>query len=60
MQSRRKVIRGRLIGVAEDPAAEGELYPHLEWTSGLASVTRDGSTFQFRDTDKFTVRTHPA
>jgi hypothetical protein len=60
VQSRRKVIRGRLVGAAEDPAAEGELYPRLEWSSTLASVTRDGSTFQFRDNDKFTVRTHPA
>lgn len=58
VQSRRKVIRGRLTGAAEDPAAEGELYPRLEWTSSVASVTRDGSRFQFRDTDKVTVRTH--
>jgi len=58
VQSRRKVIRGRLAGAAEDPAAEGELYPHLEWTSSVASVTRDGSGFKFRDTDKFTLRTH--
>ncbi len=59
VQSRRKVIRGRLVGTAEDPAAEGELYPHLEWSSNIGSVTREGSTFQFRDNDKFTVRTHP-
>lgn len=36
VQSRRKVIRGRLTGAAEDPSAEGELYPHLEWTSSVA------------------------
>ena len=60
VQSRRKVIRGRLVGAAEDPAAEGELYPRLEWSSAVASVTREGSTFQFRDNDKFSVRTHPA
>lgn len=60
VQSRRKVIRGRLVGAAEDPAAEGELYPRLEWSSAVASVTREGSTFQFRDNDRFTVRTHPA
>jgi hypothetical protein len=59
VQSRRKVIRGRLVGAAEDPAAEGELYPRLEWRSNVGSVTREGSTFQFRDNDKFTVRTHP-
>ena len=60
VQSRRKVVRGRLVGTAEDPAAEGELYPRLEWSSTVASVAREGSTFQFRDNDKFTVRTHPA
>ena len=59
VQSRRKVIHGRLTGAAEDPAAEDQLYPLLEWTSRLASVTRDGSAFQFQDTDKITVRTHP-
>lgn len=60
VQSRRKVIRGRLVGAAEDPAAEGELYPRLEWSSAVASITREGSTFQFKDNDKVTVRTHPA
>jgi hypothetical protein len=58
VQSRRKVIRGRLVGAAEDPAAESELYPLLEWSSHIRSVTRDGSTFEFSDTDKITVRTH--
>ena len=60
VQSRRKVIRGRLVGAAEDPAAQGELYPQLEWNSAIASVTREGSTFQFKDNDKFTLRAHPA
>jgi hypothetical protein len=59
VQSRRKVIRGRLVGAAQDPAAEGELYPRLEWSSEIASVTRNGSAFQFRDNDKVTVRIHP-
>lgn len=59
VQSRRKVVRGRLTGAAEDLAAEGQLYPLLEWESHVASVTRDGSAFHFKDTDKVTVRTHP-
>lgn len=58
-QSRRKIVRGRLIGAAEDPAAEGELYPLLEWSSGIGSVVREGSTFQMKETEKITVRTHP-
>lgn len=58
VQSRRKLIRGRLVGAAEDPAADGELYPLLEWSSSIGSVTREGSTFQFRDNDRVTVRTH--
>ncbi len=59
VQSRRKIARGRLIGAAENPAAEGELYPLLEWTSSIGSVVREGSTFQMKDKDKITVRTHP-
>ena len=59
VQSRRKAIRGRLVGVAADPAAEGELYPRLEWNSSVGSVVREGSTFHFRENDKITVRTNP-
>ncbi len=59
VQSRRKAIRGRLVGAAADPAAEGELYPRLEWSSSVGSVVREGSTFQFRENDKITVRTNP-
>ena len=59
VQSRRKIARGRLIGAAEDPAAEGQLYPLLEWSSSIGSVVREGSTFQIKDNDKITVRTHP-
>jgi hypothetical protein len=59
VQSRRKMIRGRLIGAAEDPAADGELYPRLEWSSSIGSVTREGSTFQIQDDDKITARIHP-
>ncbi len=57
--SQRKVIRGRLIGTAEDPAVEGERYPLLEWSSGIDSVVREGHTFQMRALDKITIRTHP-
>lgn len=59
VQSRRTIIRGRLVGTAEDPAAEGQLYPLLEWRSGIGSVIREGSTFTFHKSDKVTVRTHP-
>ncbi|MCA1675843.1 MAG: hypothetical protein LC799_27930, partial [Actinobacteria bacterium] len=59
VQSQRKIIRGRLIGAAEDPAVEGELYPLLEWSSGIDSVVREGFTFQMKTSDKITIRTHP-
>lgn len=59
VQSMRKVARGRLIGAVEDPAMEGELYPRLEWSSGIESVVREGSTFQMRQKDRMTIRTHP-
>jgi hypothetical protein len=59
VQSKRKVARGRLIGAAEDPAMEGELYPRLEWSSGIESVVREGSTFQMKQKERITIRTHP-
>lgn len=59
VQSRRKIVRGRLIGAAEDPAAEGQLYPLLEWGSSISSVVREGSTFQMNGSERITVRTHP-
>ena len=59
VQSQRKVARGRLLGAVADPAMEGELYPRLEWTSGIDSVVREGSTFQMRQKDRMTIRTHP-
>jgi hypothetical protein len=59
VQSMRKIVRGRLIGAAEDPAMEGELYPRLEWSSGIESVAREGSTFQMKPKERMTVRTHP-
>ena len=60
VQSTRKLIRGRLLGEAADPAAEGDLYPRLEWTSFIESVAREGSAFQFRPREQITVRTNPA
>lgn len=59
VQSMRKVARGRLIGAAENPAMEGELYPLLEWNSGIESVVREGSTFRMEQKDRMTIRTHP-
>jgi hypothetical protein len=60
VQSRRKVIRGRLLGTAADPAAEGQLYPLLEWASSIDAVERQGTTFDFKGKERFTVRTNPA
>jgi hypothetical protein len=58
-QSLRKAIRGRLTGAAEDPAMQGELYPHIEWSSGISAIIRDGSTFRMTYAERFTLRTHP-
>lgn len=59
-QSLRKAIRGQLTGSAEDPAMQGELYPRIEWSSGISSVVRDSSTFRMTYAERFTVRTHPS
>jgi hypothetical protein len=59
VESMRKVARGRLIGVAEDPAMEGELYPRLEWSSSIDSIVREGTSFQMKQKDAMTIRTHP-
>jgi hypothetical protein len=59
VESMRKVARGRLIGVAEDPAMEGELYPRLEWSSSLDSIIREGTSFHMKQKDAMTIRTHP-
>jgi hypothetical protein len=59
VQSLRKAIRGRLTGAAEDPALQGELYPHIEWSSSISAITRDGSTFRTTYAERFTLRTHP-
>jgi hypothetical protein len=52
VQSSRKVIRGRLLGAAADPAAEGQLYPLLEWASSVdtgptqpSDSSSNGSTY---------------
>ncbi|HEX3962995.1 MAG TPA: hypothetical protein VHZ03_41235 [Trebonia sp.] len=60
VQSTRKIIRGRLLGVAADPAAEGQLYPLLEWASSLDSVEREETKFEFNGKEQVTVRTNPA
>ena len=60
IESKRKIVRGRLVGSAADPAQEGELYPRLEWTSSIQGVDRDGDSFRFNSKETFTVRTHPA
>jgi hypothetical protein len=60
VQSARKIIRGRLLGAAADPAADGELYPRLEWTSSIDSVAREGTSFQFKGKEQVTVRINPA
>jgi hypothetical protein len=59
VQSMRKVVRGRLLGAAENLAMEGNLYPLLEWSSGIESVLREGSTFEMKQNEQLTVRTHP-
>lgn len=60
VQSSRKAIRGRLLGEAADPAADGEMYPRLEWTSSIDSVVREGAAFQMKPREQITVRTNPA
>jgi len=60
VQSQRKIIRGRLLGATEDPAAEGEMYPLLEWRSSIGSVIREGSAFEMKPTEQITVRINPA
>jgi len=38
---------------------QGELYPRIEWSSGISTMVRDGSTFRMTYAELFTVRTHP-
>jgi len=59
VQSDRKVIRGRLVGVAEDPADENSLNPLLEWNSAIESITREGEKFVHNAKERITVKTHP-
>ena len=54
-----EAIRGQLTGAAEDPAMQGEPYPRIEWSSGISTMVRDGSTFRMTYAELFTVRTHP-
>lgn len=59
VQSLREVIRGQLEGAVEDPAPNDQLYPTLEWTLGIDSVTREGAAFEMKRKSRLTVRTHP-
>jgi len=59
VQSRRKVVRGRLIGAVDDPAAADQMYPILEWKSAPSSVVHEGSSIRTDDSEKIIVRTHP-
>ena len=59
VQSRKKIVRGRLIGLVENPAGEDELYPSLQWSTGISSVLREGSTFHIKETENITARVHP-
>jgi hypothetical protein len=59
-QSARKVIHGRLLGAAADPAADGQLYPLLEWASSIDSMAREGAAFHMKPRERVTVRTNPA
>ena len=60
VQSARKAIRGRLLGLAADPAADDQLYPLLEWASSVDSVAREGAAFHVQPREQVTVRTNPA
>ena len=60
VQSARKAIRGRLLGAAADPAADGQLYPLLEWASSIDTVVREGAAFHVQPREQVTVRTNPA
>ncbi|GAA3013002.1 hypothetical protein LV75_000462 [Actinokineospora diospyrosa] len=58
VQSLRKVIRGRLIGTAADPAPEGEMYPRLHWTTGIESAI-DGRAVEMNHREQMTLLVHP-
>ena len=58
VQSRRKVVRGRLVGAVDDPAAPDQMYPILEWNSSPSSVVHEGSSIRTDDSERITVRTH--
>lgn len=59
VQSLRKLIRGRFIGVSDDLAPPGEEYPRLEWFSAIKDVTRQGDRFNLTFEEKLTVRCAP-
>ncbi|GLZ42849.1 hypothetical protein [Actinokineospora sp. NBRC 105648] len=58
VQSLRKVVRGRLIGTAADPAPEGEMYPRLHWTTRIESAV-EGRTVEMNHKEQMTLHVHP-
>jgi hypothetical protein len=56
--SRRKIIRGLLLGEVADPsrlAASGQEYPILRWRTRLSRFIRDGDDFDASFTERMTV-----
>jgi hypothetical protein len=52
-----KYLRGKLLEVGEDPAAEGELYPFMVWSSKVSEIkTPEDQDPGIRFTDTITVR----
>jgi len=48
---------GKLIGDVEDPAAEGQAYPIMQWKSGIKSYTRSSDgTYLFKPEHTITPR----
>ncbi len=54
--SLRKIVRGYLLGEADELAAPDQEYPYVEWSSSIRSLTREGDTFTAQFNEKFTVR----
>jgi len=54
------VPEGACQQCCDDPLNPGEQpYPRIEWSSGISTMVRDGSTFRMTYAELFTVRTHP-
>lgn len=59
VQSTRKILRGSLVNASENPAAEGERYPLVEWASNVTATSRDGATFAVQNQERFIMRVRP-